>query len=161
MQQTKDTFYMALRERLAAVNPERTVVVDGVVRPAIAVEENEAGRVEDAFRLTWGACSRVGGGSGLMKVDCTVRYATRGVDGTTGDRGRELARLDGELRVASEPPRAMKTDYGAIPAKSDGTVVFWTEFEFGAPQDEAGTIEREAKTTVYFFAPTSTAEVRG
>ena len=33
MQNAKDTFYMTLRDRLAAVNPARTMVLRGVTRP--------------------------------------------------------------------------------------------------------------------------------
>ena len=33
MQNAKDTFYVTLRDRLAAVNPARTMVVRGVTRP--------------------------------------------------------------------------------------------------------------------------------
>ena len=41
MKNAKDTFYVALRDRLAAVNPARTFVLRGVVRPGIMVVENE------------------------------------------------------------------------------------------------------------------------
>jgi len=163
MQQAKDSFYMALRERLAAADPERTVVVDGASRPAIVVEENEASamNLEDAFRLTWGRCVRVGGGSELMKIDCTVKYVTRGVDDTSGDRGRVLGKMDGQLSTIAQPPRAIKMDYTTIPATNTGTMIFWTDLEFAEPKNEAGRIEREAKTTVYFFASASTQEAKG
>ena len=42
MQNAKDSFYMALRTRLAALNPDRTVLLRGTVRPGILVEEAEA-----------------------------------------------------------------------------------------------------------------------
>src|SRR5664279_746773 len=41
MQPTKDSFYVALRDRLVVVDPNRTVTLDGATRPAIAVLENE------------------------------------------------------------------------------------------------------------------------
>jgi hypothetical protein len=41
MQNEKDTFYMMLQSRLAALNPARTIVVRGVVRPGTLVDENE------------------------------------------------------------------------------------------------------------------------
>ena len=41
MQPTKDSFYISLRDRLVAVDPNRTVTLDGATRPAIAVIENE------------------------------------------------------------------------------------------------------------------------
>ena len=42
MQNAKDSFYMALRTRLTAINPERTILLRGAVRPGILVEEAEA-----------------------------------------------------------------------------------------------------------------------
>ena len=41
MQSAKDSFYIALRGRLAALNPQRAVFLDGATRPAIVVCENE------------------------------------------------------------------------------------------------------------------------
>ncbi len=41
VQNAKDTFYEVIRARLAAVNPGRTMVVRGVTRPGLLVEENE------------------------------------------------------------------------------------------------------------------------
>ena len=41
MQNAKDTFYTTLQSRLAAMNPARTIVVRGVVRPGTLVDENE------------------------------------------------------------------------------------------------------------------------
>jgi hypothetical protein len=42
MQNAKDSFYIALRTRLAALNPERTILLRGTKRPGILVEEAEA-----------------------------------------------------------------------------------------------------------------------
>ncbi len=41
MQNAKDTFYRMLQSRLAALNPARTIVLRGTVRPGVLVEENE------------------------------------------------------------------------------------------------------------------------
>ncbi len=41
MQNAKDTFYVTLQARLAALNPARTMVLRGVTRPGVQVEENE------------------------------------------------------------------------------------------------------------------------
>ena len=65
MQFAKDSFYVTLRERLAEVNPARTTVVDGVLRPAVVVGENESSDIaalDGTFRLSWGECANVGGG---------------------------------------------------------------------------------------------------
>ena len=42
MQFTKDTFYITLRNRLAALNPARVITLNGLTRPAVVVAENEA-----------------------------------------------------------------------------------------------------------------------
>lgn len=164
MQSAKDSFYVALRDRLAEANPERTVVLDGVARPAIVVEENECSdlsALDGTFRLQWGASTGVAHGSRLMKMDCTISYVTRGKDGSTGDKGRTLTTMDAELARVCHPLRTVKMDYAMIPAKSLGTMVFWTELDFGAPSDEAGRMQKQAKTTVYFFASTSGTEGQG
>lgn len=162
MQAAKDSMYVEWRDRLSEANPERTVTVGATSRPALVAVENEAGdmsELDDAYRMQWGECMAVGSGSRLMKMDCTVTYATRGRDGTSGDRGRMLGALDGDLLTMSQPPRTMKMDYTMIPAKSLNTMMFWTDLEFGPPKDEAGRIERVAKTTVYFRA-SGTDEVK-
>ena len=56
MQNAKDSFYMALRTRLATINPERTILLRGAVRPGILVEEAEAPFSQlpnDVFVLRW------------------------------------------------------------------------------------------------------------
>jgi hypothetical protein len=62
MQFTKDSFYLALRERMMALNPQRRVMVDGVSRAAIFASENEPVSAqalqEDSFYLRWGGRSR-------------------------------------------------------------------------------------------------------
>jgi hypothetical protein len=153
MQFAKDSFYAAMRERLQEVNPARTTLVEGVVRPAIVVAENEGGDIavlDGTFRLTWGECASVGGGSRLMKMTCTVDYMTSGVDGTHGDRGRTLGTLDGELQAIAQPSRTPMRDLTKVPPMSLGTQMFWTDLEFLPTKDEAGRLSRKATTTVYF-----------
>ena len=58
MQNAKDTFYEVLRKRLAALNPERTMVVRGVVRPGVLGGRERAG------------VSRGGAGLLSLAVDC-------------------------------------------------------------------------------------------
>jgi hypothetical protein len=154
MQFAKDSFYIALRDRLALVNPERTVTVDGIARPAVLVAENEGllPGTENAFVLKWGDARPVGNGTTLMKMTCAIDYTTRGSDGTNGDRGRLLGTLDGELLAASQPPRMQKANYTMIPPQSLGTVLFWTDLEFDEPKDHHDRISRTARTTVYFYS---------
>jgi hypothetical protein len=56
MQNAKDSFYMALRARLIAINPERTILLRGAMRPGILAEEAEAPfsqLPDDVFVLRW------------------------------------------------------------------------------------------------------------
>ena len=65
MQFAKDSFYIALRDRLAVVNPARTVAINGTVRPAVLVAENEpvsaASLLPNVFQVTWMAAQAVPG----------------------------------------------------------------------------------------------------
>ena len=154
MQFAKDSFYMALRDRLAVVNPARTVTVEGVVRPAVLVAENEGSLpgLANAFVLRWGDAGFVGNGTKLMKMTCSIEYATSGATDSGDDRGRLLGTLDAELLQSLLPPRMQKTNYTMIPPQSMGSMLFWTELEFGAAKDEAGRMARTATTTVYFYS---------
>src|SRR6201986_3550807 len=103
MKNAKDTFYVALRDRLAAGNPERTFVMRGVVRPGIMVVENEMGSAElpaDVFLWLWTE----------LQIDAllTMRVATMrseiqyfadGKSESAGmDRGSAVTKIDAELR---------------------------------------------------------------
>ena len=95
MQFTKDSFYMALRQRLAALNPERTVTVNGVTLPAVVVAENELVVPVDAVAgcvlpgVGCGAMWRGRHGSReLMAMECVISYHTFGTVESGVDRGR-------------------------------------------------------------------------
>ena len=93
MQFAKDSFYVALRDRLAALDPARTVVVAGRMRPAVLVDENEPANsalpLPNAFHLAWGIPEIVKGAESarrpLMKIDCTIAYRIAGAQ--SGARG--------------------------------------------------------------------------
>ena len=56
MQNAQNTFYITLRNRLVALNPNRTIYLRGVTRPGILVESNElvvAQPPSDVFVLRW------------------------------------------------------------------------------------------------------------
>ena len=56
MQNAQNTFYITLRNRLATLNPSRTIYLRGVTRPGILVEGNElviAEPYSDVFLLRW------------------------------------------------------------------------------------------------------------
>src|SRR5437763_10731285 len=130
MQTIKDSFYIALRDRLAALNPARTVTVLGVTRPAVLVIENEladsAPLLPEAFYLSWGSCDSASGterlDSPLLQLACEITYWTQGSDDLSGqDRGRTLAQLDSELLAIATPPRAALKDHAQSPAVDLGT----------------------------------------
>ncbi|HTR66211.1 MAG TPA: hypothetical protein VMH85_10590 [Terriglobales bacterium] len=167
MQFAKDSFYMALRQRLAAVNPGRTVTVNGVTFPAVIVAENElvvpVDPLPDAFYLEWGAASPVSrqdGSRRLMGMECVISYHTFGTVQSGVDRGRTLAELDMELLSICQPPHTEKQDFSQSPSADLGTALAWSEPVFGdvagiiAQESTARRIRLERKTVVkVFFFP--------
>jgi len=170
MQYAKDSFYMALRERLLALNPSRTVTISGAVRPAVVVVENElpsvAMQLPDAFYLEWGTAISVEQHAAermLMKMECVVSYYTMGRCDSQIDRGRALGELDRELLSICQPARTSKQDFTQTPSMNMGTEVFWSEPELrewkrhadrDARQPTAGLsveVGRAVKINVYFF----------
>jgi hypothetical protein len=160
MQYAKDSFYIALRDRLAALNPGRTVVVGGLIRPAVLVDENEpansAPPLPNAFHLTWGNPEFVKGAESarrpLMKIDCRIFYRAGGAQPAAVDRGRALAALDSELLRLVSPPRTPKCDCTHTPPVSLGSTVFWGLPEFGALESAPDELKRTTRLTVFFFS---------
>lgn len=168
MQAAKDSFYMALRSRLAALNPARTVVIDGVAVPGILVRENMEPRFNEAqpgvFYLDWGEVLIAESSRPMLGIDCSIWYASEGSGGTGVDRGRVLAEMDVELLKICDPPHTEMTDYSQTPSADLGSGVFWAAPEIGKdPGDtpiakqgwSAGTarIAHYAQLRVYFFLP--------
>jgi hypothetical protein len=157
MQSAKDSFYIALRDRLATLNPQRTVVVEGVTRPAILVRENEpaaeAGDQPNAFYLDWGpALALDDSETPVMQIACEVKYWTAGSSDGAGDRGRQLTALDEELLKICDPPRAALMDYSTSPATDLGRNVFWAPPGMKVKVDEQGRAQRTAEVNVFFLA---------
>ena len=88
MQNAKDTFYVTLRDRLAAVNPARTMVLRGSDAAWGVVEENELASAydpADVFNLRWSwAAGGFDGALPLVAMGCEIRYARMGVRGMAG-----------------------------------------------------------------------------
>src|SRR5579859_4637157 len=121
MQNAKDTFYEVLRDRIAAANAALTVVVRGVVRPGVVVDENEIARaaeVRDCFRMRWaGLQVSAEDAAPLVAMQCEIQYATAGTSSAGGlDRGRVLAGMDAVLAAAlqTSPQSAVKRNFGAL-----------------------------------------------
>lgn len=171
MQSTKDTFYVALRDRLASVNASRTVTLNGVTRPAVVVAENEAvipvKPQPDTFYLEWGSAAPVPqqlGDRAIYMIECVISYHTIGRAASGADRGRLLGTLDAELLAMCRPGTASKRDYSKTPAEDLGSSIVWSTPQFGkvvgseGPRQEAlpgGTagvrLERTASVRVFFF----------
>lgn len=157
MQSAKDSFYIALRDRLAVLNPARTVAVEGVTRPAILVRENEpptaAEDQADAFYLDWGpALALDDSETPVMQIACEITYWTAGSDNGAGDLGRRLTELDEELLRFCDPPRTALMDYSVSPAACLGRTVFWGPPGMKSKVDEQGRASRKAELTIFFLA---------
>jgi hypothetical protein len=164
MQNARDTFYVTLRDRLAAVNPARTMVLRGVTRPGVLVEENElafATVPANVFCLRWtGLSVNAQGALSLVTMSCEIQYATDGDAGNGGmDRGRLLAGMDAELMVAvsATPQSVVKMNYvgaaggsGLAPVAM-GTNVFWGDAVFGAVVVKGERLERVATVAVFCY----------
>ena len=159
MQNAKDTFYETLRSRIAAANPERTIVLRGVVRPGVLVEENElvtAVTIPDCFRLRWiDASVDAENALPIATITCEVLYETAGTAGNGGlDRGRLLTEMDAELVAAvnAYPQKALKQNYSALAnggaAVALSTNIWWSDVALGALVVKADRIGRTAKVTV-------------
>ena len=157
MQPTKDTFYIALRDRLVAIDPTRTITLDGATRPAIAVIENEppsgAPLLCDAYYLYWGNARPAALSTGsLMAMECTVSYFTKGsLQNGSLDRGRDLAGLDNDLLAMCTPPRTEKCDYSSGQPVQLGSTIFWTQPVLNAAKSTPPYVGRDVTVTVFFY----------
>ncbi len=162
MQNAKDTFYQVLRERLMSVNPERTVDVRGIPRPALLVDENELlpiPALPECFHLRWGAETvEANGALASVTLVCEIAYATAGTAANGGmDRGRALAAMDGELlnMAGQAPQNAVKNDYSALAsggaAMAMPTRIWWGDVAFGALKVERDRMARTATVAVHSY----------
>jgi hypothetical protein len=169
MQFAKDSFFLALQERLVGINPTRTVTLNGATIPAVVVVENlpptSTEPQANTFYIEWGAADVLeghGGNAALMSLDAVISYYTMGSVPSMVDRGRMLARLDDELLSICQPPSTEKRDYTQSPSVDLGTSVFWGQPSLSGRMksgvtDEAeshqdGRVERKARLTIYFFS---------
>ena len=156
MQNAKDSFYVALRNRLAIVNPQRTILIRGTVRPGVVVEEAESpmqSAPNDIFVLRWlGLGMETNLPDSMVAEECEVSYQTTGTQTYGGlDRGRALAAMDEELLVLLQPPTTPKYDYSGTNPVQLLTQVFWEEPVFGALTTQRDLLSRAAKVMVYSY----------
>jgi len=156
MQNAKDSFYIALRNRLAALNPERTIMLRGAVRPGILVEEAEAPFNQlpnDVFILRWlGHGADLDLASTLVAEECEILYNTCGCQTFGGlDRGRLLSEMDSELLTILQPFSTPKLSYSTQPPVALLTQVFWDEPVFSPAVTQRDRLSRSAKIMVYGY----------
>ncbi|HKF47958.1 MAG TPA: hypothetical protein VKB38_11425 [Terracidiphilus sp.] len=156
MQNAKDSFYISLRNRLAALNPERTVMLRGAVRPGILVEEAEAPLNQppgDVFVLRWqGLGADVELASTLVAQECEIVYQTCGHQAFGGlDRGRILSQMDEELLTILQPLFTPKMNYAAQPPAPMLTRIFWDEPVFSPAVAQRDRISRSVRVVVYSY----------
>lgn len=156
MQNAKDSFYMALRTRLVAINPERTILLRGAVRPGILVEEAEAPFSQlpnDVFVLRWvGMGVDMDLGSAMAAQQCEILYQTCGTQTFGGlDRGRALSEMDEELVAMTQPFYTPKLNYISTPPTAMLTTVFWDEPGFGPIVTQRDRLSRSANVMVYSY----------
>lgn len=156
MQNAKDSFYMTLRTRLVTVNPNRTILLRGAVRPGILVEEAEAPFSQlpnDVFVLRWlGLGIDVDLASSMLAAECEILYQTCGTQIFGGlDRGRSLSEMDKELVTILQPFDAQKMNYTATPPASMPTRVFWDEPGMTPVVSQRDQLSRSAKVMVFSY----------
>jgi len=156
MENAKDTFYVALRNRLAVLNPNRTMLLRGVQRPGILVEEAEAVVAmlpADVFVLRWTVLQTdVNLPLVLARMQCEIHYTTGGTMVASGlDRGRALEEMDAELLNILAPRSTPKLDYAQNPVLQLNTPVFWTAADFTPAVTLRDRITRSARVTVFAY----------
>lgn len=154
MENAKNSFYIALRNRLVQVNAARAVLLRGVTRPGVVVEENELASAKvqnDIFRLCWTTCAvNAQMPAALVQMGCEIRYSTAGTTNNGGmDRGQALVAMDSELRQMLQPSSTPKMSYTATGSTAMATNVFWTAPVFGAVSEAEGVLTRTVTVEVY------------
>lgn len=156
MQNAQDTFYIALRDRLTTINPNRTISLRGSTRPGILVEGNEivmAQAPSDVFVLRWTGLSihRLLP-SVMLQMQCEITYMTEGTMANLGlDRHAMLTRMDTELASILDPPNAPKESYVQVPATPMETRIFWSEPTFQPMETERDRLSRTVSVFVFSY----------
>jgi hypothetical protein len=156
MQNAQNTFYITLRNRLVALNSNRTIYLRGVTRPGILVESNElvvAQPPSDVFVLRWiGLHNDPYLSDVLLQMECEITYMTEGTTGNLGmDRGAMLTEMDVELMSLLQPNTVQKMNYAPTPAAPMETQIFWSEASFQPLKVERDRLSRIATVSVFSY----------
>ncbi|MDE1155873.1 MAG: hypothetical protein PW735_09105 [Acidobacteriaceae bacterium] len=159
MQNAKDTFFATMQARLAAINPERVIVLAGAIRPALLVEENELpteATPADCFRMRWTEAKVDAEGTcPLVTMHCDLVYATAGSTEKSGlDRGRVLAAMDAEIIAMMNlaPQNTTKINYAPLTTGGEAaamrTNLWWSDVRLGEVRAVNQLLERTAQVAV-------------
>jgi hypothetical protein len=156
MKKARDSFYVALRDRLQVLNPARQVLIRGVWRPGVLVEENESFAPivpDNVFVLRW-TKTLTDEQHALVRTQqtCEMQYQTAGTVAAGGlDRGTLLTEMDAELLSIMQPHQIHKTDYSVTPPAGMGTRVSWTGPVFAPVARERDRLVRKVEITVVSY----------
>jgi hypothetical protein len=156
MKKARDSFYVALRDRLQVLNPARQALIRGVWRPGVLVEENESFVAivpDNVFVLRW-TKTLADEQHALVRTQqtCEIQYQTAGTASAGGlDRGALLTAMDAELLSILQPQQVQKTDYSITPPAAMGTQVSWTGPVLGSVTRERDRLMRKAEITVVSY----------
>jgi hypothetical protein len=156
MKKARDSFYVALRDRLQVLNPARQALIRGVWRPGVLVEENESFVAivpDNVFVLRW-TKTLADEQHALVRTQqtCEIQYQTAGTASAGGlDRGALLTAMDAELLSILQPQQVQKTDYSITPPAAMGTQVSWTGPVLGPVTRERDRLMRKAEITVVSY----------
>jgi hypothetical protein len=156
MQNAQNTFYITLRNRLVALNPNRTIYLRGITRPGILVESNElvvAQPPSDVYVLRWiGLRNDPYLSDVLLQMECEIAYMTEGTGGNLGmDRGAMLTEMDGELLSLLQPNTTQKMNYSSAASIPMETQIFWSEATFQPLKIERDRLSRTVTVSVFSY----------
>ncbi|HWQ03179.1 MAG TPA: hypothetical protein VNL38_01750 [Candidatus Nitrosotenuis sp.] len=165
MQYAKDSFFRALQARLAVVNPARTIVLDGVARPAILVAENEPFPPHklffQCFYIHWLGAPAVRSftRTALPRYELLAQieyflHGTPTLQRPFADRGRRMAEMDRELLSILHPGVTEKMDHSVSPPASLGSFLHWRWApDFRTVADGDGSVLRRLALVNVSFYP--------
>lgn len=162
MQAAKDSFFRALQTRLLAVNPARTITMDGVARPAIVVVENEPYPPQklyfNTFYVHWLGAPAVREFAHTLapryELTAQLEYFVQGtatLQRPFADRGRLMAQLDREVIEILFPGSTEKMDHSAVPPVALGSRLLWRWTPGFQTFADGGVLRRLTTVSVSFF----------
>ncbi len=164
MQAAKDSFFRALQSRLAVLNPNRTIFLNGETRPAIVVAENQPFPPPklffNTFYIHWIGAPVVRGfartAAPRYEQIAQIEYFVTGtapLERPFADRGRLMAALDRELLAILFPGFTEKLDYSSSPPQPLGSFLHWrwTPDLRTVADQEGSVLRRLATVNVSFY----------